>query len=222
MFDRAVTTFVHEHTRAHPRRWLVVGKGPSADYLCRHDLDRYHVLTLNHACGLTVPTLAHFVDVDAFADCEWLGSPLMRDARLCLPWHPHVNYKAGERDLAWWTESSHLAARLGEYAKSDRLVSYNATTANTLSRNPMLPTLRLRYFSAVAAFNILVAAGIRTIHSIGVDGGKGYAEGLDGKTRLANGQKTFDVQFPEIRDTIRRNKCTWTRLTDDPKSAFED
>jgi hypothetical protein len=211
MFDRSAVTFVHEHTRAHPRYWLVVGKGPSADYLCRHDLDRYHVLTLNHACKLAVPTLAHFVDVDAMLDCRHRLHQL--DCHVAMPWHPHQHFKAHADCL----DEYPWAAEFGT-----KLTSYNATTANTLSRNPMLPTLRLRYFSAVAAFNILVAAGIRHIHSIGVDGGRGYAEGLDGRTRLANGQKTFDVQFPEIRDTIRRNKCTWVRLTDDPESAFEN
>lgn len=198
---KSVVDYVREMTREQPRRWLVVGKGPSADYICRVDTARYHVLTLNHACRIVTPAVAHFVDAEAVEDCL----PRLREDRfaIAVPWHPHVHFKAGEKtavEYPWADEFSRC------------LMGYNATTAGKLPRHPTLPMIGLRYFSAVAAFNVLVAAGVRSIHSIGVDGGTGYAEAFDKKTRLANGQKTFDVQFAEITTSLRRNKVHWERL----------
>lgn len=206
---RSVVDHVRELTRATPRRWLVVGKGPTADYICRVDTTRYHVLTLNHACRVVRPAVAHFVDAEAVEDCL----PHLRQGLFAVaaPWHPHRHHKAHADTLAQYPWA-------GEFG--DLLLSYNATTANTLPRNPALPVIRLRYFSAVAAFNILVAAGVRSVHSIGVDGGTGYAEAFDKRTRLANGRSSFDVQFGEINQTLKKNKVHWHRLdetTDDPE-----
>ena len=53
--------------------WLLVGKGPSADYCDRVVPDTYHVLTLNHACSLLRPTLAHFTDLEALQISRFRG-----------------------------------------------------------------------------------------------------------------------------------------------------
>lgn len=205
---RSAVDHVRELTAATPRPWLVVGKGPTADYICRVDADRYHVLTLNHACLLVPPAVAHFVDAEALESCR--HQLLRLGCHVALPWHPHRKYRPHADTLADYPWA-------GEFGP--RLLAYNATTAGRLPRHPALPMLRLRYFSAVAAFNVLIAAGVRNICSIGVDGGTGYAEAFDKKTRLANGQKTFDVQFAEISTAVKRNRVHWERF--DPKSTFE-
>lgn len=204
---RSVIDHVRELTKADPRPWLVVGKGPTSDYLCRVDLAHYHVFTLNHACQLATPAVAHFVDVDALEECRHLLHSLRAaGTHVVMPWHPHVHNKANAKTL----EDYPWTAEFGTH-----MLSYNATTANTLPRNHALPHIRLRYFSAVAAFNILVATGLRTIYSIGVDGGSEYGQSFDKKTKLSNGRRSFDVQMPEISYSLHKNKCTWVRLEKD-------
>lgn len=189
-----------------PRPWLVVGKGPSCDFVGRVDEREYHVFTLNHACTAICPAIAHFVDLEAFEDCRPLLARMQ--ATYCLPWHPHQGNGPGP-DL------NALGDRVRKHDGKPigTLVSYNSSVAFKLPRNSGLPDVRLRYFSAVAAFNILALAGVKTVLSIGVDGGTGYAEQFDPKDRLANGRRSFDVQTREIERTVAGNGITWTRLT---------
>jgi hypothetical protein len=70
----------------------------------------------------------------------------------------------------------------------------------------------VRYFSAVAAVNLLAVSGVREIFTIGVDGGSSYAPDFDKKTLLVNGRASFDVQFKEIRDTEKRKGVKVTPL----------
>lgn len=206
--------FVKDLSTLVPRPWLIVGKGPSVDFITRVDPAEYHVLTLNHACRVISPTIAHFVDLEAFLECsEALAD---HETPTCLPYHPHVACKPSEKTLVQY------CGLFGEPGKSiplawllakDKLLSYNATTASKLRSSSSLPTVRLRHFGAVGAFNLLAQAGVSVIHSIGVDGGTGYAEAFDAKDKLANGRKSFDAQLPEIEKTVKAHKIAWTKLS---------
>lgn len=195
----SVTSYVGKHTAAHPRPWLVLGKGPTAERVAEVDTSQYHILTLNHACMVATPTVAHFVDIEAYRDCAGrLESTI--NPKVCLPWHPHVGNKAGKPCLT-------------DYGIPERrLLSYNSTTAGKLPRMPGLPTVRLRFFSAVAAFNILGQAGVREVYSLGVDGGTEYAPAFDAKDRLSNGRSSFDDQFGEIANAVKTHAMNWVKL----------
>lgn len=201
-------THIRDHTLAHTRPWLVVGKGPSSDRVRAVDLDRYNVLTLNHAALVARPAVAHFVDVEALADCL---AKLDDAATVCLPWHPHFRFRAGEMTLEDWAGHPGFE-RLAYLAAAGRLTTYNATTAGKLPRRPGCHTVELRRFSAVAAFNLLILAGVRVVHSLGVDGGTEYGSAFDPKTKLANGQASFDGQLPFIRAAVRAAKVEWVQL----------
>lgn len=196
------------HVCAKP--WLIVGKGPSADRVDKVNLTKYNVITLNHACTLVRPLIAHFVDIEALKVCL---EGLMIDSRMrpdlplyvCAPWYPHFNFRASMSTLATWLESY---TPLPE----TKTLSYNSTTAGRMLKNANLSTIRLRYFSAVAAFNILARVGERVIYTIGVDGGSGYSKHFDVVDRLANGRKSFDVQTAEIMRTCKDKGITWTKL----------
>ena len=61
--------------------------------------------------------------------------------------------------------------------------------------------VKVRYFSADAALNLLATAGAKTVRSLGVDGGQTYSQDfndLKDKTLLANGRSTFNKQFEAI------------------------
>lgn len=214
--------------RRHSRPWLIVGKGPSLDgcsAACRESLAIEHnVLTLNHACHAVPPTIAHFADMEAFDDCvstsRLLLLPPSAWPHFCLPWWPHVRSRPGRvhlGDRAAGDAGSVCALSL--LHANGRLCSYNSTVASNLPRNRDLPEIRVRYFSAVAAFNILARAGCKRIVTLGVDGGTAYAGEFDGATRLANGRDSFDIQFSEIADACARHGITHHRIAGDRAAA---
>jgi hypothetical protein len=183
------------------RPWLVAGKGPTAAKLPRLDLSGYRVLTLNHACLVADPAVAHFVDLEPVVDCaDRLFELLLGPAPpwLVLPWHPHVRCSPAASTLL---DVALAAAGRGEDSptgvlatalKRGRLASYNSTTAGLLPLAVGLPLVRVRLFSAAAAFNLLAAAGVRgEVATVGVDGGTKYAPQFDEKDRLANGRSSL-------------------------------
>ncbi len=198
-------------------RWLVLGKGPTAaPFLADPALAAgYRVLTLNHACLKVTPALAHFVDWDAFAAC---GDHLANaELPTCLPWFPHERNTATNRSLLkrakLFGENGPAGIALAWLSAKEKLFAYNSTTAPRQSvPHHALPHVRLRYFSAVAAFNILAVSGVKVIHSAGVDGGTGYAAGFDPQTHLANGRTTFDAQLPELAAAVKRHGIEWVKL----------
>jgi hypothetical protein len=194
-------------TLADDRPWLIVGKGPTSDHLSSFDTSKYRCLTLNHACKVVEPAAAHFVDVEAFEACRtYLFPPTL----VLMPWHPHHRFHPSIKAVIDWPAIATLAA-------DARLGTYNATTAGKLPKHPDVPTIRLTSFGATAAFNLLIAAGVRAIFSIGVDGGTGYGAAFDPADRLANGRKSFDAQTCFIRDSVQRNKVRWVRLGEEGK-----
>lgn len=198
---RSVVHVAHEMIRGTSKNWLVVGKGPSSDLLAQVPLDGLLAFTLNHACTIVTPAIAHFVDVDAYLQCADHLAGL--SCHVCLPWFPHVNNRAGSRTLIEYPWATALGARL---------LTYNATTASGRPKNPTVHSVRLKYFSAVAAFNIVVSAGNRDVRSIGVDGGTEYGSAFATDTKLSNGRRSFDIQTKELTDALKRSGGRWIKL----------
>lgn len=194
--------------KAPARPWLVLGKGPTLNRLRSVAIVGYNVISLNHACLVRRPDIAHFTDWEAMLDCwpKLAGTGVA----ICMPWHPHMECKATKRTLMDLPHPDGLGwCKLAEEGK---LLSYNSTVAVRSEKHPDLPTIKVRYFSAVAAFNLLAAAKVKQIFSLGVDGGKGYAQDMNPKDRLANGRNSFDIQFKEIARTVRRHQISWRKL----------
>lgn len=178
--------------------WLILGKGPS--FAARHDYDlkRYHTISLNHVVREEQVTIAHIIDFDVVDAC---GEALIDNAQaVVLPWVPHVNHRPGVKNLAELAQTHPLLRRMNDQG---RLLWYNHSKAR--QRNGESPVVRVKFFSAVAALNLLVLAGVRTIRSLGVDGGAEYSNEFDDlkdKTLLANSRSSFDRQFEEIAHTV--------------------
>lgn len=195
------------------RPWMIVGKGPSLDVLTPPELvellGRYNLFTLNHACRF-IPrddtvSVAHFADLEAFNECRVFA----RGIHFCLPWWPHVANRPGRLNLGQLADQDD---DLGQLRTDGLLLGYNSTIAQALPRNEALPEIRVRYFSAVAAVNILARAGVKPIYAIGVDGGKSYSTAFAGQTPLTNGRSSFDVQFTEIERACKAHKTDFVRL----------
>lgn len=196
---RSVVDFVRGRR---DRPWLILGKGPTSARLAGVPPHRHHLLSLNHACLLRPPLVAHFTDYDAWCDCRAAVEP-HPDVHVCSPWHPHVAMRPSRDDLGQFLHYRPLLA-------SGRLLSYNSSLCGLRRRG--LPVIRVRHFSAVAAFNVLAAAGVREVHTLGVDGGTAYNPAFDPKDRLANGRASFDPQFEEFERTCRKQRVRWVRL----------
>ena len=193
-------------------KWLIIGKGPTSDLLPKVDVSQFVTVTLNHACKLLHAGLAHFTDLEALDQCEQILSA--RNCNVCMPWHPHIGMKPACSTLLNFATPGNTVHRsvLSRSLGNGMLFSYNSTVAQKLSKNPKLSTVRVRYFSSVAVFNIVAAAGVKEIHTLGVDGGTKYGSAFQELTPLENGRESFDVQAQEIALTCKAVGCRHINL----------
>lgn len=173
--------------------WLLVGKGPSFAGIETRDLSAYSVMGINHVCLRVRCDIAFFTDSEAMEECR----PFTQAAWVVMPWWPHERMRPGKRTAA-------------EYGITRPLGVFNSTMDRR--RDKRWPLVRVKYFSAVAAVNLLLAAGARTIRTAGIDGGTLYAPGFDIKHRLANGRGSFDIQLVEIEKAARKASARVKRI----------
>jgi hypothetical protein len=179
----------------HP--WLILGKGPSFSKRNDFDLSTFLMLSLNHSVREQPVKLAHIIDLDVVHD---LGEILERNAEyLVMPWRPHVHNRPATCDLE---ELSISNPTLRHLAEQGRLLWYNLSSSKAREGSPVV---KARYFSAEGALNMLALAGVRTVRSLGIDGGTSYSSAFDDlkdKTLLANTRTSFNEQFQEFAKTI--------------------
>jgi hypothetical protein len=190
-----------KHPLLAAKPWLVLGKGPSYDLLPTLEKSEFHWLSLNHAARDVAVDIAHFIDLDALDGME---ESLKRNAGvLVMPWHPHRQNKATKETLEQLAKTHPL---LGWFADQGKLLWYNLRT--TKWHNAADPrVVQVQYFSAEAVVNLLAEAGVRTIRTLGVDGGNRYSSefaDLNQVTLLANGRSSFDRQFSEIGKSVKK------------------
>jgi hypothetical protein len=201
------------------RPWVILGKGPS---FTRHrdiDLDAYYLFSLNHVVRERKVDVAHYIDLDALtasadatrANAEWLMMPL----------HPHVNFAPSPRPLGELLDEVPV---LREFGERGRLVCYlhePAVHAGVAIPVEGEPVVRVHFFSAEAAVNILAHAGVRRVRTLGIDGGVSYGQAFhDLGTLLANGQQSFDGQFIGIYKTVKEYEMDFGPLGQEPVRVF--
>ena len=197
-----------QHPEARERPWLMLGKGPS--YSRRGDFDTrgFETLSLNHVVREQPVTAAHIIDVDVVNDC---AEALLANARVVvMPWQPHRNNWVATPTLDDWADKIPV---LDQLRSEGRLLWYNLGTGKAPRANS--PVVPVRFFSAVAALGLLGQAGVRTVRSLGIDGGAAYSAAfvdLAEKTRLSNGWSNFDVQFEEFPKIMMRTGVEYSPL----------
>jgi hypothetical protein len=181
------------------RPWLVLGKGPSFTFHQTVDADDFNIFGLNHVVLEKEIDIAHMIDLDVVEAC---ADTLQRNARyLLMPWFPHVKNKPGKSSLEQLVKEVPV---LGALASEGRLLWYNKVGSPIQGDSPPVP---VTYFSAEAPYALLGMAGVRTIRSLGIDGGVSYASNFKKlATLLSNGQPAFDKQFKEIARSIMTYK----------------
>ncbi len=177
--------------------WLVLGKGPTFERRAQFDLAQYNTISLNHVVRELDVDVAHIIDIDVVGDCadalagncDWLLMPL----------YPHVESTESDRRLDDYFDDYPVLRKLDERG---RLVWYNLAGGRREGRSPVIGS---RGFSSEAVLQILAVMGVKTVRSLGVDGGRSYAPSfreLEGSTLLANGAPAFDLQFERLRTIV--------------------
>jgi hypothetical protein len=188
--------------------WLVLGKGPSYQHVGKVNLSEFWVCSLNHVVREQRVDLAHIIDIDVATDCAQAIDT--NAAYLVLPFFPHVNHRPTAKSIVEFANEIPLLRKL---SNEGRLVWYNLSTSN--KQVGFSPVITAKFFSAESAVNILAECGVKTIRSLGVDGGNTYANRFDDlktKTLLANTQTSFDGQFRQIAKTIRTKNIFYAPL----------
>lgn len=176
------------------RPWCILGKGPTFARRMRFPLDGYLLLGLNHTVMAQPVFLGHAADLDVVDHC---AEAIERNCRwFAMPVHPHVDFRATTQSLAELLDDYPVLRRLEEQG---RLLTYN------LSSSPAVPgevTVETAAFGGVVAMRLLAQAGVRTVRSLGLDGGRSYSidfAAIRDSTLLNNGAEGFDRQLADIR-----------------------
>jgi hypothetical protein len=181
------------------RPWLLLGKGPSFVHRDEYDLSGFNTMSLNHAVVAQRVDVAHMLDFDVVEACAQV---LPQQCRfLLLPRHPNVSFAPSRLPA---DELLRFVPEVAEMARQGRVVVYDRDGVG----RPAEPAIRVLYFSAEAALDLLGHLGARTVRTLGIDGGTAYAKDfdeLDSSTRLANGQPSFSRQARLLRETALRH-----------------
>ena len=191
--------------------WLILGKGPSYAGFAEGYLADFYTCALNHVVREHPVDLAHAIDIDVVRDC---ADVIARNAKfLILPYHPHEKFVASKQSIHDFVRELPVLRKLKDQG---RLVWYNlATSKKQVGSSPLIEAWN---FSAEAAVDILATCGVRTIRTLGVDGGNQYAScfsDLASRTLLANTRSSFDSQFRQIARTIRNKGILFAPLLKD-------
>jgi hypothetical protein len=169
--------------------WLMLGKGPTFSRFDDLDTSGYLKITLNHVVQRVDADIAHLVDLDVLEDC---ADRLASGARyVIMPRYPHI--ATGPQALPL-EELFDRYPVLAELDRADRLVWYNLQFGPPI---PAAPVLTLASFASEPALQILGRLGVKTVRTLGIDGGMHYSPAFDANesTRLVNGVQSFDQQF---------------------------
>ncbi|MDD2725317.1 MAG: glycosyltransferase [Methylovulum sp.] len=206
--------FATDHS-LYEKPWLIVGKGPSYQFINDVDLSAYNVLALNHVISQINAKISHLIDIDVFETCA--AQIYAQADYLVLPYYPHSGNQVGEFSLPNLLEKHPL---LGKMDQEGRLFWYDHLGIKALLRHGKRPVrlsrqIRVSYFSAEAAVDILATQGIKSIRTLGIDGGGSYSqifEQISPETRLANGNASFDNQFIGIISKISKYHLDYQSL----------
>ena len=195
------------------RPWLVLGKGPSFSRRHEYDLSGYNLFGLNHVVREIDVDIAHAIDIDVILS---LGELLAERCRwLIVPRTPHVEARPGPYSIDDYVRRIPVLRR---FEDEGRLVWYNAGTA-PIAGPPVIP---VRHFSSEAALGILGVMGVRTVRSLGIDGGRYYSSAfadLSERTLLSVGQSSFDLQFEGIDAAVQRHEIDYAPMAE-PMRVF--
>lgn len=190
--------------------WLVIGKGPSVEKLTPALVDSYeNILTINHAVKLApCCTVALMIDIDPLNDSK-LESFFKSSDYIALPFEPHVEQKPDGASLYEWID---LLPLLFDMDQQGRLLYFNFETASSTLQPAGLKDslIKAGFFTSEAAFHLLALAGVKEIHTIGIDGGQARSK-LFTDTGV-NPHGNYDAQFQNLDKLVTQYGINWRKL----------
>jgi hypothetical protein len=189
--------------------WLLLGKGPTFERRGQFPLGEYNTLGLNHVVREVELDVAHIIDIDVVGDC----ADALADncGWLLMPLYPHVESTESNRRLDDYFDDYPILRKLDERG---RLVWYNLYGGRPEGQSPVIAS---RGFSSEAALQILAVMGVKTVRSLGIDGGRSYARTfreLEDSTLLANGEPAFDMQFARLQTIVEERGLDYEPLVE--------
>lgn len=194
------------------KTWLLVGKGPTFSRRREVKWHEYATLGLNDVCSLQPVTVTHCTDIEAI--CR-LGENLLTGSKyLVMPFFPHLDCQPQrDKSIDFFLNDPATSTVLQSLNAARRLLLYSSSRSSRfMNRLGDWPKVTVRYFSAVAAVNLLALAGVKRIRTLGIDGGDRYADEFSQLKPFRNGQDSFDKQSAEISWTCRRHGINFAPL----------
>ncbi len=192
------------------KNWLIIGKGPSFNDIDKEDLSSFQTISLNHVIKLKKVMYSHFIDYDAFLDCQ--DSVLENAEFLVMPFYPHLNNEVSKKSIIEFAQENKI---LNKLLNEKRVLSYDLISSKI--RTPELLLIDGLFFSGEVVIKLLAASGVTNILTAGIDGGQSYSHAfsdLNEKTLLNNNQTTFSIQNQEISRTIIHYNLNLQRFKD--------
>jgi len=194
-----------EKTKFPEKPWLVLGKGPTFSQRDKINLANYNSLALNHVVREQKVDVAHIIDIDVLELC---AEALLTNCNwLIMPRCPHVNcYASAYMTLNDWIQCIPV---LAEIEKQGKLVTYSFAH-EPKADDPW--TIDARFFSSEIALGILGRMGVKTVRSLGIDGGRNYSNTFSDLQELINNQPSFDLQFERLEELAARYNLDYLPL----------
>jgi hypothetical protein len=174
---------------------LLLGKGPTFRPPTENERESYLTIGLNHTIRETPVDLALIIDIEVI---NQLGEKLRGNAlALAIPYWPHFGFKAGLMRLEAIASKHPIVSRM---AKEGRVFGFNLSTHPVVVNKS--PIVKAKHYSAEAAVNLLGHLGIKTIRTLGIDGGVEQSKAFDDLTNY-NKERGYDLQWAGIRQAIQ-------------------
>ncbi len=146
----------------------------------------------------------HTIDIEVLDHC---GEAILTNAGVTvLPWAPHARRRlvpfSAHREFL--TSGLTLADYLDLYpvlrqlADAGQLFWHNLGTAPQRLRRPEAPMIPAEGLSACTGMALLASSGVRAMRTLGVDGGRTYAECFQDLHPTAAAALSFDSQFATL------------------------
>ena len=190
---------------------LLIGKGPSFDYIEKILPSKYTTIALNHVVENTKCDAVSIIDIDVVRDCP---EAVYNNAKsIIIPWHPHDkdnDYKPSNKNILDYANEIDIIDKM---IKEGRLYAYNASSAKvySLDNNPNLPNYDVYINNGDSIFGILAVNNIKTIYSLGIDGGTVYSNGFSKYTPCGNG-RNFDESLNAIKNIETKSGSKLIRI----------
>ena len=175
------------------RPTLFIGKGPSYNLKSKILLSKYYTVCLNHAVRDIKCDAVSIIDIDVVRKHQ---EDIYNNAdSLIIPYYPHDpenGFKPTDKTIENYADEMPFLKKL---LNEDRVYSYNASSSTKI--NGDLANFNVHINNGDSLFGIFSKLGVKSIYSIGLDGGTIYSSSFKDLTPGENGQ-TFDKSLDMI------------------------